>query len=109
MYQSPRGTQDILPEEAAAWRYVEGRAAEQARRFGYGEIRTPTFEEAGLFLRGVGAGTEILLQNLGPDEPFGGGEPGVDFDPADPDTTGQVMLFRVRRTVMADHLDLLKG
>jgi bilirubin oxidase len=41
------------------------------------------------------AGTEIRLLNLGPDEPFGGGEPGTDFEPADPDSTGEVMLFRV--------------
>jgi spore coat protein A len=41
------------------------------------------------------AGSEIILRNLGPDEPFGGGVPGVDFDPADPNTTGQVMRFRV--------------
>jgi spore coat protein A, manganese oxidase len=43
----------------------------------------------------VGVGTEIILLNLGPDEPFGGGEPPGDFDQADPDTTGQVMQFRV--------------
>jgi spore coat protein A, manganese oxidase len=43
----------------------------------------------------VGVGTEILLKNLGPDEPFGGGEPPGDFDQADPETTGQVMQFRV--------------
>ena len=43
----------------------------------------------------VPVGTQIILQNLGPDEPFGGGIPGVDFAPADPDTTGQVMQFRV--------------
>ncbi len=43
----------------------------------------------------VGVGTEIILQNLGPDEPFGGGEPPGDFDRADPDTTGQVMQLRV--------------
>jgi spore coat protein A len=36
-----------------------------------------------------------ILGNLGPDEPFGGGIPGIDFAPADPDTTGQVMQFRV--------------
>ncbi len=36
-----------------------------------------------------------LLRNLGPDEPFGGGVPGVDFDPADPASTGQVIEFRV--------------
>jgi len=40
-------------------------------------------------------GTEIIMLNIGPDEPFGGGTPGVDFDPADPGTTGQVMKFRV--------------
>ncbi|NLS78152.1 MAG: multicopper oxidase domain-containing protein [Chloroflexi bacterium] len=40
-------------------------------------------------------GATITLLNLGPDEPFGGGEPGVDFDPSDPATTGQVMQFRV--------------
>jgi FtsP/CotA-like multicopper oxidase with cupredoxin domain len=43
----------------------------------------------------VPVGTEVILQNLGPDEPFGGGVPGVDFDPADPASTGQVMQFRV--------------
>lgn len=41
------------------------------------------------------AGRTISLLNLGPDEPFGGGEPGVDFDVANPATTGQVMQFRV--------------
>jgi FtsP/CotA-like multicopper oxidase with cupredoxin domain len=43
----------------------------------------------------VSAGTEIILQNLAPDEPFGGGEPPGDFDIADPHTTGQVMQLRV--------------
>jgi spore coat protein A, manganese oxidase len=43
----------------------------------------------------VGAGTEIVLLNLAPDEPFGGGEPPDDFDVADPATTGQVMQLRV--------------
>jgi spore coat protein A len=36
-----------------------------------------------------------VLGNVGPDEPFGGGVPGDDFDGADPNTTGQVMQFRV--------------
>jgi spore coat protein A len=43
----------------------------------------------------VPVGTEVLLLNLGPDEPFGGGAIGLDFDPSDPDSTGQVMQFRV--------------
>ena len=47
-------------------------------------------------------GTEVILQNLAPDEPFGGGIPGVDFVPADPATTGQVMQFRVVPLTGAD-------
>ena len=43
----------------------------------------------------VPTGTEMILQNIAPDEPFGGGVPGVDFEPANPETTGQVMRFRV--------------
>jgi FtsP/CotA-like multicopper oxidase with cupredoxin domain len=39
---------------------------------------------------------DYILTNVGPDEPFGGGEPGGDFDVADPESTGQVMQFRVR-------------
>ncbi len=43
----------------------------------------------------VPVGQEVVLLNLGPDEPFGGGRPDVDFDAADPGTTGQVMQFKV--------------
>jgi FtsP/CotA-like multicopper oxidase with cupredoxin domain len=44
---------------------------------------------------GFPAGTRLFLVNEGPDEPFGGGEPGGAFDWADPATTGQVMAFTV--------------
>jgi spore coat protein A, manganese oxidase len=50
----------------------------------------------------VPPGTEIILQNIAPDEPFGGGVPGVDFEPADPQTTGQVMRFHVVPAMSAD-------
>jgi spore coat protein A len=43
-----------------------------------------------------------ILRNIGPDEPFGGGEPPGDFDAADPETTGQVMQFRVVPAVAPD-------
>ena len=43
-----------------------------------------------------------VLGNVGPDEPFGGGVPGVDFEPSDPDSTGQVMQFRVVPAVAPD-------
>lgn len=44
----------------------------------------------------------FVLGNVGPDEPFGGGVPGVDFPMADPASTGQVLEFRV---VPADGTD----
>ena len=43
-----------------------------------------------------------VLGNIGPDEPFGGGEPPDDFDLADPETTGQVMEFRVVHAAQID-------
>ena len=43
-----------------------------------------------------------ILANVGPDEPFGGGVPGVDFDPADPGSTGQVMAFNVVPAIAPD-------
>ena len=44
---------------------------------------------------GLPQGTELYLINEGPDEPFGGGQVEVDFAPADPQTTGQVLQFVV--------------
>jgi FtsP/CotA-like multicopper oxidase with cupredoxin domain len=43
-----------------------------------------------------------VLGNIGPDEPFGGGTAGVDFEPADPGSTGQVLEFRVVPAVAVD-------
>jgi spore coat protein A, manganese oxidase len=44
---------------------------------------------------GIRPGSEFYLINEGPDEPYGGGMPVEEFEPADPGTTGQVMKFRV--------------
>jgi bilirubin oxidase len=50
----------------------------------------------------IGPGTTLYLINEGPDEPFGGGEPDTDFEPADPGTTGQVMRFVVTPAISRD-------
>jgi len=49
----------------------------------------------------VPPGTHVL-RNVGPDEPFGGGTPEVDFQPADPDGTGQILQFKVTPAVTVD-------
>jgi len=43
-----------------------------------------------------------VWRNVGPDEPYGGGEPGRDFTPSDPRTTGQILQFRVVPTSAPD-------
>ncbi|MBE7024840.1 MAG: histidine--tRNA ligase [Ruminococcaceae bacterium] len=62
--KAPRGTADILPQDAALWRFVEKTAAETARNFGYEEIRTPVFEHTELFQRGVGDTTDVVQKEM---------------------------------------------
>jgi histidyl-tRNA synthetase len=64
VYQAPRGTQDVLPEDEKYWRYVETTAMMTAERFGYHRLRTPTFEDTSLFVRGVGESTDIVSKEM---------------------------------------------
>ncbi len=64
MYKAPRGTVDILPEEQAYWRYVEAKAAEVCQLYGYQRLDTPVFEEAALFTRSIGEGTDIVTKEM---------------------------------------------
>jgi len=62
--QKPRGTADIMPDEAKYWQYVEAKARAVAKKYGFGEIRTPTFEDISLFKRGVGDSTDIVQKEM---------------------------------------------
>lgn len=64
MYQAPRGTQDVLPEDVQYWDYVERTARRFAGLFGYLELRTPTFEDTGLFYRGAGEATDVVEKEM---------------------------------------------
>ena len=72
MYQSPRGTSDILPEEQAYRLYIEKKAADIAHLYGYKRIDTPVFEDTDLFLRGVGGATDIVQKEIYTFEDRGG-------------------------------------
>jgi histidyl-tRNA synthetase len=61
---APRGTQDVVPPESARWQELESRVHVLARRYGYGEIRTPMFESTELFVRGVGETTDIVEKEM---------------------------------------------
>lgn len=64
MYQAPRGTQDILPADRPYWRYVTEEMHTVAALFGFSQIDTPIFEETGLYVRGVGEGTDIVDKEM---------------------------------------------
>jgi histidyl-tRNA synthetase len=63
-FEAPRGTQDIMPPDSARWIALEACIHALTRRFGYGEIRTPTFESTELFVRGVGDTTDIVEKEM---------------------------------------------
>ncbi len=62
--QKPRGTMDIFPNEALLWQKIENKAREVASLYGFGEVRTPTFEELALFKRGVGEVTDVVQKEM---------------------------------------------
>lgn len=72
--QKPRGTMDILPEKVAAWQYIEKTAREISAKYGFGEIRFPTFENIDLFQRGVGDTTDVVQKEMYALEQKGNGE-----------------------------------
>lgn len=59
-----RGTNDFLPKETAKWHVIEGLLHQLCREYGYGEIRTPIFENTELFIRGVGDTTDIVQKEM---------------------------------------------
>src|SRR5271155_3854042 len=59
-----RGTRDLLPAETGLWNRVEAVARSVFERYNFGEIRTPIFEDTGLFARGVGEETDIVSKEM---------------------------------------------
>ena len=59
-----RGTRDLLPPETDLWNHVEQTARSVFARYGFGEIRTPIFEDTQLFARGVGQETDIVSKEM---------------------------------------------
>ena len=64
MINIPKGTKDVLPQDAYKWQYVESTARDVAELFNLKEIRTPTFEHTELFQRGVGDTTDIVTKEM---------------------------------------------
>ena len=63
-HQAPRGTRDLLPEESARWRVAESRAHGVLERYGYGEMRTPMFEDFELYARTSGESSDVVQKEM---------------------------------------------
>lgn len=68
---APKGTKDILPSQVYKWHYVEKAFADLCGRYGFSEIRTPSFEHTELFSRGVGDTTDIVQKEMYTFEDYG--------------------------------------
>ena len=62
--KSVLGTEDVFPGGWGHWRALHAAARETFARYGYGEIRTPIFEDARLFVKGTGQTTEIVQKQM---------------------------------------------
>ena len=63
-FQAPRGTNDVLPEDEPYWRFVRETGERVSGLFGYRYIETPMFEDAGVWLRTSGEGTEVVEKEM---------------------------------------------
>src|SRR5690348_16659272 len=63
-FQAVRGTKDILPADAKRFAALERQARHCFDRFGFSEIRTPTFEALDLFQRSLGETTDVVQKEM---------------------------------------------
>jgi histidyl-tRNA synthetase len=62
--QAVRGMNDVLPDEAAVWQRFEDNARNVFERYGYRNLRVPVVEATPLFVRGIGANTDVVEHEM---------------------------------------------
>ena len=63
-FQAVKGMNDILPEEAALWEYLEETLRGWLRSYGYRNMRAPILEQTALFRRGIGEVTDVVEKEM---------------------------------------------
>lgn len=63
-YQSPRGTQDILPKDSIKWKKILDVTRQALEFYSFKEIIIPVFEHTELFCRSVGESTDIVNKEM---------------------------------------------
>lgn len=59
-----RGMKDVLPKDQYFWYRIFDTARSLARAYGFGYTATPVLEEASLFVRTIGKGTDIVDKEM---------------------------------------------
>lgn len=72
LFKAPKGTYDVIPPFSALWLKVRDSLSTPPRNSGYGYIETPIFEDTALFVRGVGASTDVVSKEMYTFEDKGG-------------------------------------
>jgi len=62
--QAIRGMNDILPEESHLWEFFEDSVKDWLHSYGYRTLRTPILEKTDLFVRSIGAVTDIVEKEM---------------------------------------------
>src|SRR6478672_7966511 len=62
--QAVRGMNDVLPDEAALWERLEDAVREVFGQYGYRNLRVPVVEATPLFVRAIGAVTDVVEHEM---------------------------------------------
>ncbi|MGB8338133.1 MAG: histidine--tRNA ligase [Burkholderiales bacterium] len=62
--QAIRGMNDILPDDAPLWQFVEDTTRKVFEQYGYRLMRTPILEPTPLFVRSIGEVTDIVEKEM---------------------------------------------
>ena len=60
----PKGCEDLIGEDALLWGYMRDVAADVFARYGYQPIEVPTFEQADVFVHGLGTATDVVRKEM---------------------------------------------
>jgi len=62
--QAVRGMNDVLPADSSKWEFFEETVTRVARQYGYRNMRAPIVEYTPLFVRSIGAVTDIVEHEM---------------------------------------------
>jgi histidyl-tRNA synthetase len=63
-FRPPKGTDDLLAPRSQSWREAMAAWEDWSARYGYPLVATPVMEATELFMRGVGATTEVVTKQM---------------------------------------------